>query len=264
MKAVLQHRISGLLERRQSIQHQLGRTYTVDQITIARLKRDIRREIERGGLAATHEAALWHEIAYLLSIEGRYEEAHRAMAKADVPGFDPIALIIARSKIDLLCGAILEARRQVESINTGDLPDSAKRAVLTQGMFTGSLKKTMEAAEMLGRDEQAAGVAAEILSQKGIDDLELTKMPDTACRVIRAGIDHPILGYKLFAMEGEGILYRFLVRADVEQIADLNEKIIEALIEKHDGPLDSELSIIATPWYGYEPEEKGTYHVSMP
>ncbi|WP_158539558.1 hypothetical protein [Pseudomonas sp. 2848] len=89
-------------------------------------------------------------------------------------------------------------------------------------------------------------------------------MPDLRLKTFRTEPSHPILGYKVFAQEGEGILYRYLVKAPIEELAELNDRVLDALMASHDGPLDQELSICVTPW---APEDVGdvqeAYRVSI-
>lgn len=112
---------------------------------------------------------------------------------------------------------------------------------------------------------EASIEAARILRRIGVDDIELTKRLDTACRVIQSKIQHPILAYKLFAKDDEGILYRYVVKAPMGDLLELNEMILDALLEEHDGPLDQELSICVTPWVPEDrPLLEEAYHVSIP
>ena len=121
--------------------------------------------------------------------------------------------------------------------------------------------KNAKASDVNIKHEMAA---ARILNQLGVDDTELTKRLDTACRVIRANINHPILGQKLFAMEGEGILFRYIVKASIDELIELNDKVLDALIDGHDGPLDQELSIRVSPWSEQESQPReAAYRVHL-
>ncbi|HDS1693838.1 TPA: hypothetical protein QEM72_004422 [Pseudomonas putida] len=251
-----------LLEARGKIEADLLASYSLDEFAVERLKRKIMKELECWGGPRPYKAALHHELAYLLGLQGR-KGVDAELDRAQASGMDPIAIAISRSHIALMNGRISFSRSIVEGLSREELPEAARLALRAHLGQTGMLEAIMKDSEG-GDDIKREIAAARILKRLNIDDVELTKRLDTACRVIRENANHPILGQKLFAMEGEGILYRYAVKASIDELIELNDKVLDALIEEHDGPLDQELSICVVPWSAEENfNREGAYHVSL-
>jgi len=251
------------LEARGKIEDDLHASYDLDELAVERLKRKIVKDLSNKGRTDLYVAALHHELAYLLGLQGR-KGADAELDLAQDWGMDRVAIAISRSHIALMNGRISFSRSIVEGLSLWDeLPEDARPALRAHLVQTGMLEAIMKNSEG-GDDIKREAAAARILERLGIDDIELTKRLDTACRVIRANANHPILGQKIFAMEGEGILYRYVVKASIDELIELNDKVLDALIEEHDGPLDQELSICVVPWSAEENfNREVAYHVSL-
>jgi len=251
------------LEARARIEDGLYVTYDLDEVAVERLKRNIIKDLKNKGRPDMYVAALHHELAYLLGLQGR-KGVDAQLDLAHERGMDRVAIDISRSHIAQMNGRISASRSIVEGLaQMDDLPESARPLLLAHFGQVGMLEEMMKYATPT-HDLTRESVAAGILQRLGISDVELTKRLDTACRVIRANANHPILGQKVFAMEGEGILYRYIVKASIDELLTINDKVLDALIEEHDGPLDQELSICVVPWSADEKHNREVaYHVSL-
>jgi hypothetical protein len=242
-KSVLQE----VIESRNGVDASLYESYVLDELAVERLKRKIAGELKRGGNSNLHRGALHHELAYLLGLQGRVGVSGE-LAKAQNYGIQAFAIGLSTSHIAIMNGHVSEARETVERLSkVDDLPEAARKLLFAHFGQVGMLE-AMVANAKGGREVRYEHVAAGILMRMGIEDIELTKRLDTACRVIRANIKHPILGRKLFASDGEGMLFRYVVKAPVDDLLRINDQVLDALMDEHDGPLDEVLSIMVTPW----------------
>lgn len=250
-------------EERLRIQERLSSAYDVDELAIERLKRKLRADLGVQNHPDTYLGAVHLQLAYLLGVQGR-AEADAELDAAEKCGIDHAAVSLSRSHIALMNGFICSARAIVEELSrTADLPESARPLLTVHFSHAGMLEELMKCQD-ISHDLTRETDAAQILQAAGIADIELTKRLDTACRVIRVNANHPILGMKIFAMEDEGIMYRYVVKGSDDDLIKLNDKVLDALIEQHDGPLDQQLSICVVPW---TPDEEfileAAYHVRV-
>lgn len=234
---------------RRAIEDGLCNSYVVDEMSIERLKRSVLSESRRNDITDAYRAALFHELAYVLVFQGRYSESMDKLRTALNLGFDKIAYALSSSHLSLLHGEVLRAREFITLLEGVELAPDTEEMMAAHLIQAGAVGKLSELIPSVEMELSPPTEALNILRRLGVDDLELTRRLDTACRVIRANVCHPILAYRFFALEGEGILYSFVVKDSLDKLAELNDKILDALIDEHDGPLDRELSIRVTPWH---------------
>ncbi|MBI6605160.1 MULTISPECIES: hypothetical protein [Pseudomonas] len=245
--------IAEIFEERRRIRNCLAESYVLDEVASERLKKRVLKELQDPAISSSHRAALHHELGAILGTQGRVEEAIDHFSKAEHWGFDRIAVPFSIAFVYLSNGRVLDARSLIEKVYR-DAPENILDLIKAHQAQAGMVGVFLDTTETKPPFIGDCSEAARILASRGIDDIELTKRLDTACSVIRRWINHPILGFKIFAQEGEGILYRYLVKAPIEDLMALNTKILDALMDCHDGPLDRELSICVTPW---APEDAG-------
>lgn len=252
-------------DARKIIEDELHKSYIVDDLSVERLKRKVKQTLStssghRGTMIAMH-----HELAYLLALQGRYSEAMDHLSRSENWGLDPVAKVFSTAYLSILNGQMLSARQAVDDHEfIAAVPAKNMSLLAAIHVNLGIMEKALIATAPEKSEFKHVQAAARVLESIGVSDLELTKRLDTACRVIRENISHPILVYKVFAMEGEGILYRFLVRASIDDVVELNDKVLDALMDNHDGPLDQELSIRVTPWtVDDKPDREEAYYVGI-
>ncbi|WP_256806515.1 hypothetical protein [Pseudomonas kurunegalensis] len=254
-----------IIEARRAVEEKMYSTYVVDEFSTALLKRKVEKELSRSGISPAYRAVLHHELAYLFGVPGRYRESVQQMELMAKSGFEPIAVAFSSAHISIISGYVLRARKIIEEVsNSGGFPVSSNSLLAALQVQTGMLESAIKIVGPGAEELKHIEASVRILNRIGVEDLELTKRLDTACRVIRDQISHPIMGFKIFAMEGEGILYRYVVKAPVDDLIALNDKVLDALIDNHDGPLDQELSICVTPWSSDEVfSREEAHHVSF-
>lgn len=239
--------IGDLFSQRQILRDRLAATSIVDEVSTERLKKRFRAILDSPVLSQSQQAAAYHELACLVATQGRYEEALSYMDLSRELGMDRFAVAFTSAYLALLNGRVIDARRTIEGIK-GDVTSVTIPLLRAHQAQIGMLGDFM-ADDSLDSDFQHDALEAKkIILRLGIDDNEVTERLDAVCRLLRAHINHPILSYKFFAKEEEGILYRFMVNADISKIAELNEMILDMLLERFDGKIDDELSILIAPW----------------
>lgn len=262
VKKTIAHEVA---EARISIEEDLYKTYILDELSVERIKRKVRGSLGSSNTPEKARLVMHHEMAYLLGLQGRYAESMEHLDLSEACGLDPIAKVFSAAHISILNGRMVNAREFVEGREfIAQVPPESGSLLASIHVNLGIMEKALIATASDKSEFKHVQAAARILQSIGASDLELTKRLDTACTVIRDNSSHPLLGFKIFAMEGEGILYRFLVREPIEAVVELNDKVLDALMDNHDGPLDRELSILVTPWTEDDkPDREEAYHVGI-
>jgi hypothetical protein len=240
-------KLGDLFKERQAIKDHLANTCTIDELSIERLKRRFREALTSATLSRMQQAAIYHELACLVGFQGRYSEVLINMDLSAGLGMDPFAVAFSRAYLALLNGRVMDARQVVSNLNDA-LPPSSIPLLRAHQAQVGMLGDFMADNSLDNDFQQQALEAKKIILRLGVDDLEITKRLDAACQLIKANVNHPLVAYKLFAKEDEGILYRFMVNASTRRLVELNELVLDMLLDRFDDEIDRELSILVTPW----------------
>ena len=86
------------------------------------------------------------------------------------------------------------------------------------------------------------------MDQIGATDEQVVRRVAAAAKIIKSMSAHPFIAFDLFAMQGEGILYRFVVNGSTERLVEIDMAIDEALIADFDEEIDDVLSIGIAPY----------------
>lgn len=248
---------------RLAIEDELYRTYQIDEFSIARLVGQIRRLLDSGSFSGREMAILYLELADLHGYKRDVEKAIGFLRSAESLGADGLALALVESTIYMMAGRFLEAVKALEKVNMKDLIDDQVGPLVSQANAVCAfhlLEKLPTAGFQTELDEAVA-----ILRDCGATTDDLIVRVDAVAQFVSKEIVHPILGYKCFAMRSEGcLLYRFGVRMPVEEVADLNNRIISFMVKNFDAPLDDVLSIGVMPFKPeYRDDSWSTYHASV-
>lgn len=236
----------------------------LDEVEARRLCRDLQVATSNNGQPEQVRGALFHELAYVEALRGQQQSALDFIAKAQLSGLNELSITISRAYLFSMFGRFLDARATLESCNIQDAPQAsygAFRGLCEEvGMYSvaSSIEINNHPTEYLSKDAHC------VLESFGIGDQEVTARLDFAAGMVAARAKHRLLAYDLFAMEGEGILFRFVVDAPPDELLQLDWDISEAVAEKFDGPLDSILSIGIKPFSkGEQHFEYGAYHAHI-
>lgn len=264
MKPAVQQFTSELYERRRGILDRLQRTLVLDEVAVKRLERDLHEQLENSGLSSGLRAGLTHELAYMSGFRLRSDEAIQHLDSAEQLGMDPFAISLSKSYLLGMSGRFIDARDVIEKVNVASLKDTNRIFLAPHYVELGMFKMAGESIPNLTDFDQYADEAREILASNGIDDCAVTARLDFAAKLIVERAGHPILDYKLFAMHDEGILYRFVVKGEIEDLVTLSGKLSDALVDNFDGPLDEILSIDIAPFVpGHGSSQGEVYRVGI-
>lgn len=253
-------------QQRLAVWDRLRETHAVDELAIKRLQNRIFGLLEKPTVGLVLKKALYHELACLLSYQGRLGDALHYLDSAGRLGLPEPVCHLARGHMLWMNGEVSEMRSVLERIELGG--DLALLHTLTGGLASGGMfSRARECIHKLAAkssDDNYLCIAADILEEYQIEDSEVGVRLQTAASVLKGKISHPFLAYEVFADKDEGISFNFIVNATVEEVVELDRCVVEALVEKYDDPLDSLLAINVKP---FEPavtkDTYGPYHVGV-
>lgn len=264
MKPAVQHLVSELYERRLDILNRLHRTLILDEVAVKRLEKDLSEQLEKPGLSQGLQAGYIHELAYMSGFRLRSEEAVQYLDLAEQLGIDPFAISLSKSYLLGICGRFIEARDVIEKVDVVSLKDAQRIFLAPHYVELGMFRMAGENIKNMNDFDLYFEEAREILASNGIDDSAVTARLDFAAKLIVERARHPIIDYRLFAMRGEGILYRFVVKGEIDDLATLSRQLSDALVDNFNGPLDEVLSIDISPLVpGHESLQGEVYRVGI-
>lgn len=244
--------IEEIADERIAIFNEIVRTHQVDDLKIRRLQNRLEKLISSSNVEPIVRSIFNHELAYLYAYRGMAAEASACFNEAEDFGLTGVSLSLSRAHTSYLCGNIKESARQAKrhsSSASGDHEIGNLVVLCIQaGLFimAENILKGMTTAE-----QPYVHIASAILERLGCSESDVTERLQVAADVIKSSIKHPLMSYSLLAMEGEGILYRFVVRAGIDEIVALDRAIDRALSERFDADnseLDHFLSVGVKPY----------------
>jgi hypothetical protein len=253
-------------QQRLAMWDRLRKTHAVDEVAIKRLQNRITGLLEKPTIGLATKMALYHELGCLLSYQGKLGDALHYLDSAGRLGLPEPVCNLSRGHMLWLNGEVSEMRSVLERIELSN--DLAFLHTLTGelasgGMFSRARKCIHKLVGKIPSDSYLC-IAADILDENQIQDSEVGVRLQTAADVLKGRISHPFLAYEVFADRDEGISFSFVVNVNVEEVVELDRCVVEALVEKYDGPVDSLLAINVKP---FEPavtkDTYGTYHVGV-
>lgn len=253
-------------QQRLALWDRLRKTHAVDELAIKRLQNRIIGLLEKPTVGLATKKALYHELACLLSYQGKLGDALYYLDNAGRLGLPEPVCRLSRGHMLWMNGEVAEMRSVLERIELSD--DLALLHTLTGGLASGGMfgraRECIQKLAAKSSDDNYLCIAADILDENQIQDSEVGARLQTAASVLKGKISHPFLAYEIFADRDEGISFNFLVNARIEEVVELDRCVVEALVEKYDDPLDSLLAINVKP---FEPavtkDTYGPYHVGV-
>ncbi|WP_341959173.1 hypothetical protein [Pseudomonas sp. RC10] len=263
MQVAPKRKAEQIFDARNRIETELYRSFLVDEMSIARLLRDIKSALRLPELTMGERASLYGEMAHLYGYKRDSINAIRALESAANLDFDGVALALDRSITFYMCGDISDAVRALETIDMTELSDEQIAGVMPQAEIACAFDK-FGSAYFDPRSSQRSETL-KILEAYGVTGDDLIARLDSVAKMISKEIDHPLLGYECYAdSEHDCFLYRFAVRKSIPEIVDLNQRIVKHRLEHFDDPIDMAITINAMP---FTPEVRDDpsriYHVGV-
>jgi hypothetical protein len=248
--------INDLTDERLRLWSGIAGTHIVVGMEVRRLLKKLDKFLATSKPDMTTAIAL-HEQAYLSSYLQKISDTIRLFDASEEAGLPAIAAAISRAHSFYVCGEIKMSERQLLQTDLDSADASALAGIADGCVHTGLFKM---AADLYGRSGREAGevaskvvTASEIMAKVGATDAQVVDRIAAAAAVVKSMSDHPLIAYDMFAMESEGILYRFMVNASIDRLIDIDSSIDAELSGKFNDPIDEWFSIGVCPYEAGSP-----------
>lgn len=244
--------IEEIADERIAIFNEIVHIHQVDEFKIRRLQNKLEKLLASAKVEPVVRAVFHHEMAYLYAYRGMAKETSAHFDEAEDLGLTGVELSQSRAHALYLCGDIQGASRQTTRHSSAAIDNGETGNLLVLCIQTGLFimaDKILQGAKTV--KQPYAHIAAAILERLGCSESDVTERLQVAANVIKASIKHPLMSYSLAAMEGDGILYRFVVKAEIDELVALDRAIDQALSDRFDSDeseLDRFLSIGVKPY----------------
>lgn len=244
--------IDEIADERIAIFNEIVSTHQVDELKIRRLQNKLEKLISSANVEPLVRSVFHHELAYLYAYRGMAKEAAACFDEAEDFGLTGVNLSLSKAHALYLCGSIQESSRQAKTHSSSASGDHEIGNLVVLCIQAGLFIMADKILEGLTTVEQPyVHIAAAILERLGCSESDVTERLQVAADVIKVSIKHPLMSYSLIAMEDEGMLYRFVVKADNAELVSLDRAIDRALSDRFDSDnsqLDRFLSIGVKPY----------------
>ena len=257
-----------LFKERNQLWHRIAENHYVDEVEVRRLFNKLDRLIIDPSAEFNIAPAALHEQAYLYAYQMKTSNALRLFEDARRAGLDGLAVSISKAHALYVCGEIEMSKEEILRTDYSDADDRGLSGLADTCVYTGLFKMARDlyirAGKQGGEENTQILRAAGIMDQIDATDEQVVRRVATAAKIIKTMSTHPFIAFDLFAMQGEGILYRFVVKGSTERLVEIDMAIDEALIANFDEEIDDVLSIGVAPYeFGLNMLAAGGYYVGM-
>lgn len=247
--------LNKLFRRRRDLEASFHNSFLLDEVEARRLAKDLQAESSKGSITQHERGAVLHELAYVEGLRGRLTSALGFMGLAHQCGLDDLVIAVSSAHILIMFGRFVDARAALEKIDYESAPASAQGSIYGLCEEVGMYELASKIPIGFSNQEFQSNEANEILKDANINEIEVTRRLNFAAEIVCAQAKHRLIAYDLFAMPGEGILFRFIVDAPMDDLLKLDWEITSEVAKKFNGPVDDILSI------GVKPFSKGDEHI---
>jgi hypothetical protein len=244
--------INKLVEERRNLWDKIALNHFVDEIEIRRLFNRFDKLLVDPGSRFNIAAVALHEQAYLYAYQMKTDNAIELFLLAKQSGLEDLAVSISTAHALYICGEVEMSKRIISNIDIASANNAGLSGLADTCVHTGMFQMARDLYLRSGRQDGEISIqtirAAMIMDQIGATDEQVALRVATAARVVKSFSAHPFIAFDIFAMEDEGILYRFVVKGTTDQLVDLDLAIDEALLDEFDEDIDKVLSIGVAPY----------------
>lgn len=260
--------IADFANQRRVMWSSIAQTHTVNEMAVRRLLNSLDALLAVLPTGDPGRGIVLHEQAYLYAYLMKVDSSTKLFMQAELEGLPPLAKSVSAAHALYVCGEINMAVKEIELANLEKAKSRDLIAVANQCVHLGLFRRARDLYQKIGSsgDDYVDRVicAAEMMDEINALDHEVSDRLAVAARIVKEMSCHPLIGYDVFAMHGEGILFRFVVRDDVERLVDIDQEIDVALSHKFDSPLDALFSVGICPHTEGSLKEIGdAYNVSV-
>jgi len=260
--------IADFADQRRIMWEAIAKTHMIDEMAVRRLLNQL--DALLAALPRGHQSRplVLHEQAYLYAYLMKADPALKLFIQAESEGLPSIAKSVSTAHALYICGEMNMAVEEIERASLDDAGSDELIAVANQCVHLGLFRRARDLYEKAGSPIEGyvarVTCAAELMEEIGASDHDVSDRLSVAAQIVKDMSQHPFIGYDVFAMRGEGILFRFVVRDDIGRLVEIDREIDAALSNQFNSPVDGLFSV------GIYPHEEGSlkeigdaYNVSM-
>lgn len=260
--------ITDFADQRRVMWSSIAQTHSVDEMGVRRLLNSLDALLAALPPGDPNRRFVLHEQAYLYAYLMKVDPAIKLFMQAELEGLSPIAKSVSAAHALYVCGEIHMAVKEVELVNLEKADSADLIAVANQCVHLGLFRRARDLYEKAGASVEGyvgrVKCAAELMEGIDASDHEVSDRLAVAARIVREMSCHPLIGYDVFAMHDEGILFRFVVRDDIERLVEIDMEIDSVLSSTFDSSIDELFSIGICPHTAGSLKEIGdAYNVSV-
>ena len=268
MQAKPKSAINQLSQERCDLWSEIAATHVVDEINIRRLIKKLDAMIVPSEAHSVEAAIALHEQAYLYAYQMKIDVALKLFDDSVRAGLIPIAAMVSKTHALYICGRVFDAMNQIMSVDLKSVEPTEILGLANTctplGLFKMAAELYKSINEVQGQTSRQIVEAANIMDQIGATDEQVNARLATASKIIMSMTGQPHIALDVFAMRGEGILYRFMVRDTVERLIEIDQAIDSALSEIYNDAIDQVLSIGVAPHdRSAKIQEEASFNVCM-
>lgn len=250
MQAQPRSAINELSDERMAMWRKFADTHLIDEVQLRRLTNNIDRFLE----SSSDQVAIgiaFHEKAYLAAYQSKKAQALELFGAAERSGLPPMAVAISKTHALYICGDIAMSQDVISQIDLSTVDAAALAGLGDSCMHNGFYRLAADLYLKSGKHRGEVGakalIAAEIMADIGATDEQAHLRITAAANLVKSMSAHPLIAYDLFAMHGEGLLFRFVVKDDIGRLMEIDAAIDAMLAERFSDEIDDVLSIGVCP-----------------
>jgi len=247
--------VNDLSTERRNLWSEIAARHAVDELKVHRLIKKFDDLIIPSRQRDSTIAIALHEQGYLYAYLGKKEISLQLFEDAVLAGLMPLAATISKAHALYICGDLELSKKVLLGIDIEDADPAGLAGVadgcVQLGLFRMAADLYVQAGKQSGEVSEHLLAAAEIMNEIGATDDQVSARIETASKIIQSMSGHPHIALDVFAMQGEGILYRFMVKGPTDHLMAIDSAIDQALGSKYNDAIDRFLSI------GVAPHEEG-------
>lgn len=243
--------ITDFADQRKVIWHAIAQTHTVDEMAVRRLLNKLDSLLGALPYGDKSRPVVLHEQAYLYAYLMKAELSAKLFLQAESEGFSPLQKAVSAAHALYVCGELSMAVEEIERVKLESREPRELIAVANQCVHLGLFRRARDIYEKSGQPingyVKRVICAAELMDEIGATDHDVSDRLAVAAEIVKRLSSHPLIGYDVFAMRDEGILFRFVVRDEINHLVEIDREIDEALALKFNGSIDSLFSVGVCP-----------------
>ncbi|WP_122448677.1 hypothetical protein [Pseudomonas viridiflava] len=252
---------------RQTLWSEATRSYVMDEIKVRRLINKLDKLLSTLPPSHSHRVIALHEKAYLYAYLMKRDVSRKYFDDAESEGLPLLAKCVSLSHALFVCGDLKGGAQEIMKVDREQVAQVDLVGVAACCVHLGLFKMAKDFYLQAGMGAEGISKkvveAAQILDDIEAEDSDILERISVAGEIVKQMTNSPLIAYDLFAMQGEGILFRFVVRGGVDHLSKIDRAIDEALSSQFCEVIDNFFSIGIAPHAPDSVKSMGSLHVCM-